>query len=50
MYLLIMHPNAPSFKRIHLNRLDDEITGMIACRSAAIDANYKYGPVILDAE
>lgn len=50
MYLLIMHPNAPSFKRIHLNKMDDEIAGMIASRRAAIDAKFQYGPVILDID
>ncbi len=50
MYLLIMHPNAPSFKRIRLNKLDDEVEGMIESRRAALREGLRYGPVILDPD
>jgi ATP-dependent exoDNAse (exonuclease V) beta subunit len=37
MYLVICHPNMPTFKRMRLNRLEEEIDGLFACRKAALD-------------
>jgi ATP-dependent exoDNAse (exonuclease V) beta subunit len=45
MYLLILHPNAPSFKRIRLNVLEDEVEGMINCRRRALTNGLVNGPV-----
>jgi hypothetical protein len=36
MALVIMHPNNANYKRYKLNRLDDEIEGVIEARRAAV--------------
>ena len=36
MALVIMHPNNKNYKRYKLNRLDDEIEGVIECRRRAV--------------
>ncbi len=38
MYLVIMHPNNTNYKRFRLNRLEEEVEGMLACRLAAVEA------------
>jgi len=46
MYLVIMHPNNSDYKRFRLNRLEEEVEGMLACRAAAVAAGAKQ-PVLL---
>ena len=36
MYIVIFHPNNPTYKRFRLNRLDDEIQGMLEARLRAV--------------
>jgi hypothetical protein len=36
MYIVIMHPNNDTYKRYRLNRMDDEVAGMLADRLAKI--------------
>jgi hypothetical protein len=37
MYLVIMHPNAKGYKRMRLNRMDEEVADMIECRRRAVE-------------
>lgn len=36
MYLVIMHPDAKGYKRMRLNRMDDEVAAMVECRRRAV--------------
>lgn len=36
MYLVIMHPDAKGYKRMRLNRMDDEVAEMVECRRRAV--------------
>ena len=36
MYLVIMHPDAKGYKRMRLNRMDDEVADMVECRRQAV--------------
>jgi hypothetical protein len=47
MYLVIMHPDNKSYKRMRLNRMDDEVALMIEARRKAVAAGCKK-IVILD--
>jgi hypothetical protein len=47
MYLVILHPDQPSYKRMRLNRMDDEVAAMIECRRRAVAAGCKV-PVLFD--
>lgn len=38
MYLVIMHPDNDTYKRFRLNRLDDEVKGMLAERRSVVRA------------
>jgi ATP-dependent exoDNAse (exonuclease V) beta subunit len=38
MYIVIFHPNNATYKRFRLNRLDDEIRGMLEARLRAVKA------------
>lgn len=38
MALVVLHPNNKSFKRVVLNRLEDEIEGMVEARRRALEA------------
>ena len=44
MYLVIMHPNNTNFQRFRLNRLEDEVIGMLDCRKRAIE--YGAGEIV----
>ena len=46
MYLIICHPENKNYKRMRLNRLDDEIEAMLACRKRALDEKWPH-PVML---
>jgi hypothetical protein len=45
MYLVILHPNQQSYKRMRLNRMDDEVAAMIDCRRRAVAAGCKQSVV-----
>jgi len=36
MYLLVLHPDNKNYKRIRLNRLDEEVEAMLDCRRRAV--------------
>ena len=46
LYLVILHPDSPSYRRMRLNILTDEVEDMIECRRRAVAAGCKV-PVIL---
>ena len=46
MYLIICHPENKNYKRMRLNRLDDEIEAMLDCRKRALDVKW-HMPVLL---
>ncbi len=49
MYLVILHPDQPSYKRMRLNRMDEEVEAMIECRRRAVAAGCKV-PVLFEEE
>ena len=46
LYLVILHPDNPSYRRMRLNILTDEVEDMIECRRRAVEQGCKV-PVIL---
>ena len=40
MYLIICHPNNNNYIRMRLNRLQDEVEGMLECRKRALDEKW----------
>ena len=46
LYLVILHPDQPSYRRMRLNILTDEVEDMIECRRRAVEAGCKQ-PVVL---
>jgi hypothetical protein len=46
MYLIICHPDNKNYKRMRLNRLDEEVEAMLACRKRAI-VEKAFTPVVL---
>jgi hypothetical protein len=40
MYLIICHPENTNYKRMRLNRMDEEVEAMLACRKRAIDEKW----------
>ncbi len=41
LYLVIMHPDNPNYRRMRLNILEDEVEDMIECRRRAVEAGCK---------
>jgi hypothetical protein len=41
LYLVILHPDNPSYRRMRLNILNDEVEDMIECRRRAVEGGYK---------
>jgi ATP-dependent exoDNAse (exonuclease V) beta subunit len=41
LYLVILHPNNPNYRRIRLNRLEKEVLDMLECRTRAVKAGGK---------
>jgi hypothetical protein len=41
MYLVILHPNNTNYKRYKLNRLEDEVLGMLEARKRALEEGGK---------
>lgn len=46
MYLVFLHPDFPSFKRIAVNRMDDEVAAMIETRRLAVEAGCRQSVVL----
>lgn len=46
LYLVIIHPDAPSYRRMRLNILDDEVEDMIECRRRAVEAGCKQSVIL----
>jgi hypothetical protein len=49
MYIVIFHPDNKNYKRFKLNRLEEEVEGMLACRLQAVREGCKV-PVVLPKE
>ena len=47
IYIMIFHPDNTNFKRFRLNRLEQEIEDMLACRLAAVRKGSK-APILLE--
>jgi hypothetical protein len=41
MYLLVLHPDNKNYKRVRLNRMDDEVAAMLECRLRAVKSGSK---------
>ena len=46
LYLVILHPDAPSYRRMRLNILNDEVEDMIECRRRAVEAGCKQSVIL----
>ena len=46
LYLVILHPDQPSYRRMRLNILTDEVEDMIECRRRAVDQGCKQSVVL----
>jgi len=41
MYLLVLHPDNKNYKRVRLNRMDEEVDAMLNCRLRAVKEGLK---------
>jgi hypothetical protein len=46
LYLVILHPDNPSYRRMRLNILEDEVEDMIECRRRAVEAGCKQSVIL----
>jgi hypothetical protein len=46
LYLVILHPDAPSYRRMRLNIMTDEVEDMIECRRRAVEAGCKQSVIL----
>ena len=46
MYLVILHPDNKSYKRMRLNKLDDEVADMIEARRRAVAEGCKQSVIL----
>ena len=46
LYLVILHPDAPSYRRMRLNIMTDEVEDMIECRRRAVAAGCKQSVIL----
>ena len=46
LYLVILHPDAPSYRRMRLNIMTDEVEDMIECRRRAVEAGCKQAVIL----
>lgn len=46
LYLVIIHPDSPSYKRMRLNIMTDEVEDMIECRRRAVEAGCKQSVIL----
>ena len=50
MYLLVLHPDNKNYKRVRLNRMDDEVAAMLECRLRAVKAGSKAVVILPSAD
>ena len=46
MYLLVLHPDNKNYKRVRLNRMDEEVEAMLNCRLRAVKEGLKQAVVL----
>jgi hypothetical protein len=46
LYLVILHPDNPSYRRMRLNIMTDEVEDMIECRRRAVEAGCKQSVIL----
>ena len=46
LYLVILHPDNPNYRRMRLNILEDEVEDMIECRRRAVAAGCKQSVIL----
>ena len=46
LYLVIIHPDNPSYRRMRLNILEDEVEDMIECRRRAVAEGCKASVIL----
>jgi hypothetical protein len=46
LYLIILHPDNPSYRRMRLNILEEEVEDMIECRRRAVEAGCKQSVIL----
>ena len=46
MYLLVLHPDNKNYKRVRLNRMDEEVDAMLNCRLRAVKEGLKQNVVL----
>jgi hypothetical protein len=46
LYLVILHPDNPSYRRMRLNILEDEVEDMIECRRRAVEEGCKVSVIL----
>jgi hypothetical protein len=46
LYLVIIHPDQPSYRRMRLNIMTDEVEDMIECRRLAVEAGCKQSVIL----
>jgi hypothetical protein len=46
LYLVILHPDQPSYRRMRLNIMTDEVEDMIECRRRAVEAGCKQSVIL----
>jgi len=46
LYLVILHPDQPSYQRMRLNIMTDEVEEMIECRQRAVEAGCKQSVIL----
>ena len=46
MYLLVLHPDNKNYKRVRLNRMDEEVDAMLNCRLRAVKEGLKQAVVL----
>ena len=50
MYLLVLHPDNKNYKRVRLNRMDDEVEAMLECRLRSVKAGSKAVVILPSAD
>ena len=46
MYLLVLHPDNKNYKRVRLNRMDEEVEAMLNCRLRAVKEGLKQAVIL----
>ena len=50
MYLLVLHPDNKNYKRVRLNRMDDEVAAMLECRLRSVKSGSKAVVILPSAD